>query len=61
MLQVRVEMLVGMPERLIVGLVGHLLSRVRVVVMGVVCPRAMAMAMGMAQALVAMPVAVLLE
>ena len=59
MLQVPVKMLMGMPERLIVGLAGHLLSRVRVVVMGVVCPRAVAMAMGMEQHLMAMPVAVL--
>ena len=59
MLQLPVEMIMGMPERLIVGLACHLLSRVRVVVMGVVCPRAVAMAMGMEQHLMAMPVAVL--
>jgi hypothetical protein len=61
MLQLPVEMLMGMPERLIVGLAGHLLSRVRVVVMGIANAGIVAVAMGMAQALVAMPVAVLLE
>lgn len=59
MFQLPVEMLMGMPERLIVGVAWQLVGRVRVVVMGIANAWIVAVAMGMEQHLMAMPVAVL--
>ena len=59
-LQLPVAMLMGMPEGLIAGDPFDILRSMAVFVMGIATDRFMAMAMGMAQCLMAMPVAVLL-
>ena len=61
MLQVPVAVLMGMPEGAVAGQTQQLFRGVVVLVMGIAMAGIMAVAMGMTQALVAMPVAVLLQ
>jgi len=61
MLQVPVAMLMGMPEGAVAGQTLQLCRGVIVLVMGIAMAGIVAVAMSMTQALVAMPVAVLLE
>jgi hypothetical protein len=61
MLQLPVAVLMGMPEGVIAGLTQQLFRGVVVFVMGIGTAGIVAVAMGMAQGIVAMPVAVLLQ
>lgn len=60
MLQVPVAMLMGMPEGAVAGQALQVVGGVVVLVMGIATMGIMAVAMGMVQEFVAMPVAVLL-
>lgn len=58
-LKLLVAMLMGMPEGAIRGMPSQILGGVGMLVMGVAVAGIVAMAMGMAQSIVAMPMAVL--
>ena len=61
MLQLPVAVLMGMPEGAVTGQALQVVGGVVVLVMGIATMGIMAVAMGMAQGIVAMPVAVLLQ